>query len=140
MNEEQKQQMVNWLLSTLKDGQGFVLEQAPDIAQQIVMWGRTFKSGAAIVLVVLLIYAARKAEHFRRMDLGDDAIFVRFVVSAASALYGLVIWASPRSRHGLSRRSIYLTSLRTSSDGAEDDPVAEAGTGPGVCPRRLREM
>ena len=113
MNASQQEEAWKFLLESLRETKTFVLEQAPDVLQQLITWKRVeYLVGFALatVLTAVLLRAAwvagkracRSDPH--RFDEGQTclAIFATSgsAVTVAWAIgcgyYGLMVWCAPK--------------------------------------------
>ena len=118
MNNEQAKELVQWLLDVLKQTQGFVMEQAPALAREIIAFGRVYETTQLVVAALALgcglwYLALRLSEAVKVLNESDDSgicvpIFIRLMVQGMVCTIGgftgvcvslhdaILVWAAPR--------------------------------------------
>lgn len=70
MESEQAERILKTIADSLEEGKGFVVDQAPDVVQQLVVWGRARSAIAvAIPLVVALAFFVAGRQYRRKWNL-----------------------------------------------------------------------
>lgn len=78
-------QLIDWMRSTAENGEEFVTEQAPIIAQEIVLVGRVESSIFALALGAVLFVTAK---YFRRIWRADGDAYEQFLSGVTLLLFG----------------------------------------------------
>ncbi len=102
MNE--KEQLLQLLKTTLQESKDFVLEQAPSVFQEIILWGRTVNTLGAVVCAIGVLtcwtVACVSATMVRTFPgnkyewVMKDTYFTITIISAvASLLLGIAFWS-----------------------------------------------
>jgi hypothetical protein len=89
MSNEKLNEALAFVLEQVKDGTGFVKEQAPLVAQEIVryeLWSSVVFFVAAAAVALVTIFWARKKEWIVWEDLPGPKMFATIVVGVASVV------------------------------------------------------
>ena len=111
MIDDSKAELAKWLLDTLRESQTFVLAQAPDVAQQIVLYGRIVNlvyigATALLIWLYLRIWLPRIVLAWKDLDhmphgLGGVLAGVGLAILGLGSIFGALpelikAWFAPK--------------------------------------------
>ncbi len=102
MNE--KEQLLQLLKTTLQESKDFVLEQAPSVFQELILWGRTVNTLGAVVcgigVLTFLIVAFVAVKKVLTLSgdryawcMRDTHVTIMIISAVASLILGFVGWS-----------------------------------------------
>lgn len=87
--ENASSEVIEELLLTIRQAKEFTLSQAPDMAKEIVLWGRVTNTASMILALLLFAGALKLIKDIRKGDIdGEWALFAGFLLGIGLVMTG----------------------------------------------------